>query len=98
MFLLAFALVMMASDLESVAAAFESARMKCAYSIKEAAGYYGRDPRVLQRELSGIGHPSLKLIAQMPEKFVQWFALELVRVVGLPEEIGVAQQIAERVK
>lgn len=86
------------SEMEAIARAFEEARARCAWSVKEAAGYYGADRAQLTRELQGIGHLSLTRIAAMPTTFVQWFALALVKTFGLPTEVKVAQQIAERAK
>lgn len=99
LFLLSFVFFGMAAAIDHavIRRAFTKAMGKCALSLKETAGHQDRDPRLLQRELDGVGHVSLTRIVQtMPPSFVQWFALELVAEVGLPSEVQLGQTIAER--
>lgn len=96
--ILLFAFVGVVAHMEVVARAFEEARARCAWSVKEAAGHYGVDRSQLARELQGIGHLSLTRIAAMPTVFVQNFALVLVKLIGLPDDVQVAVKISERVK
>ena len=77
--------------------AFRGAMAKSGLSLKEAAGHMGENFAQLHRELEGVGHLSMtRIVTRMPEAFVQWFALDLASAVGLPHEVQIGRQIAER--
>lgn len=64
------------------------------YTFKEACAEMRIDEAQFSHQLAGEGHLSLKRLGMLKPKFHRWFAVELARQVGMPDEIDVARQLA----
>ena len=83
---------------EALAADIREAITLAGLTMKSAAIEMGlgADGSQLARELNGTGHLSARRLADMPDAFWSWLAIVRMRRVGLPAEVKIAQQIAER--
>jgi hypothetical protein len=85
---------------EALAADIREAITLAGLTMKSAAIEMGlgADGSQLARELNGTGHLSARRLADMPDAFWSWLAIKQLQRVGLPAEVKLAQQLAERVK
>ncbi len=67
------------------------------YSFKEACADMGISEPQFSAQLSGEGHLSLKRLGRLHPRFHRWFAVEIARCVGMPEELQHARRLQQAV-
>lgn len=67
------------------------------YSFKEACADMEISEPQFSAQLAGEGHLSLKRLGRLHPRFHRWFAIEIARVVGVPEELHHAQRLQQAV-
>ncbi len=66
---------------------------KSGYTFKEACAEMRIAESQFSEQLAGIGHLSLKRLGQLGPAFHRWFAIEIAREVGIPEELHIARRL-----
>ncbi len=76
-----------AGELDAILTALKAALRHADVAQEKAALFIGMDKGQLSREINGGGGLSLKRLAELPTEALQWWAAELIAVLGFPQEI-----------
>ena len=81
------AFVVGAAELETLLRTLKAALRHSDVAQEKAALFMDIDKGQLSREINGGGGLSLKRLAELPTEALQWWAAELIAVLGFPQEI-----------